>query len=255
MADRAKILFVDDEINILKAIKRLLRDDNYEVFTARSGEEGLKVINENNDISVVLSDYRMPGMSGVAFLEEVRKNWPQISRIMISAYGDIVSRVVGIEEGQILALLSKPCDGEELKKTIAEAVLGSGKKISEQTQEKDAPKEEAKCGGINSPEIGLPGLILEKLPMAVISFDSTKRVVQCNQKARTLLALGDKSIVDKNLNSVISAGDRIELYSALRKSGQRMNLTLNNENLTVECISLTDDTGARYSTLTLEKTQ
>ena len=63
------LLIVDDEPNVLKSLKRLLLDTDYRIFTAESGEEGLKVF-EENEINVVISDYRMPGMNGVEFLSD-----------------------------------------------------------------------------------------------------------------------------------------------------------------------------------------
>ena len=70
--DTLQILLVDDEENILSSLKRLLRKQKYEVLTANSGDEGVKIIQNNPDIALVISDQRMPGMSGVEFLEQAK---------------------------------------------------------------------------------------------------------------------------------------------------------------------------------------
>jgi len=257
MSDRAKILFVDDEANILKAVQRVLHDGNYEILTARSGEEGLKLIRDNQDICVVVSDYRMPGMSGVAFLDEVSKKWPGISRIMISAYGDIVSRVVGMEEDQVLALLTKPCDGDELKKAISDAVLiyeqksaGRPASVAELSIEEDKEDNEDDEDGDN---LFLAEAILEKLPAAVISFDDAKRVVQCNREARKILGMGKKDVIDKSLNSIISAADRIELYGAMRKEGKWTRTILNGKKVKIKTFASGCKTGPKISSVVIEE--
>nr|MBC8555770.1 response regulator [Candidatus Brocadiales bacterium] len=65
MSDQMKILCVDDEKNVLKAIERLFLDSDYEILTAESGEEGLEILSDNSIIPLVVSDYRMPSMNGV----------------------------------------------------------------------------------------------------------------------------------------------------------------------------------------------
>ena len=73
MSEDIKILFVDDERNVLKSIRRLFLDEDYEIFCANSGEEGLEVLEEERPVHIIISDYKMPGMDGVEFLRQVRE--------------------------------------------------------------------------------------------------------------------------------------------------------------------------------------
>lgn len=122
MSDTIKLLCVDDERNVLRALERIFMDDDYEILTASSGEEGLSHFDKNPDISVVISDYRMPGMNGVEFLSQVCNKYPDTVRIVLSGYADTASVVSAINEGQIYKFVSKPWSDEELRQTVAKAV-------------------------------------------------------------------------------------------------------------------------------------
>ncbi len=122
MGDTIKLLCVDDERNVLRALERIFMDDDYEIITAGSGEEGLALFGENPDIQVVISDYRMPGMNGVEFLRQICEKHPDTVRIVLSGYADTASVVSAINEGQIYKFVSKPWSDEELRQTVAKAV-------------------------------------------------------------------------------------------------------------------------------------
>lgn len=118
----ARILFVDDEENILRALKRLFMDEDCEVFTASSGEEALKVFKENGEISVIVSDQRMPGMTGVDFLEKSRKISPSSIRILLTGYADVNAAVDAINRGGTFRYITKPWQDEDLVQTIKGAL-------------------------------------------------------------------------------------------------------------------------------------
>ena len=122
MAESIKLLCVDDERNVLRALERIFMDDDYEILTAISGEEGLAVLAENDDVQVVVSDFRMPGMNGVEFLRQVCEKYPETVRIVLSGYADTGAVVSAINEGQIYKFVSKPWSDEELRQTVAKAV-------------------------------------------------------------------------------------------------------------------------------------
>lgn len=79
------LLIVDDEPNILTALVRLFRRDGYCLLSASSGQEGLSLLAEN-EVGVIISDQRMPGMSGIQFLSKAREEWPDTVRIMLSGF-------------------------------------------------------------------------------------------------------------------------------------------------------------------------
>jgi two-component system, NtrC family, sensor kinase len=122
MDEPVRILCVDDEVPILKAIKRIFMDSDYEILTASSAGEGLDLLKDNQPIQVVVSDYRMPGMNGVEFLQEVCRKFPDTVRIVLSGYADTASIVSAINEGQIYKFIPKPWNDDELKVTITNAV-------------------------------------------------------------------------------------------------------------------------------------
>jgi len=120
MKEPARILFVDDEQNVLHAVERMLLDEDYVIATASSGKEGLDFL-EKNEVHVVVSDYRMPEMTGVEFLRIVARKWPDTVRIVLSGYSDTAAVVGAINEGGIYKYLSKPWNDDELRITIANA--------------------------------------------------------------------------------------------------------------------------------------
>jgi two-component system, NtrC family, sensor kinase len=122
MDEPVRILCVDDEIAILKAMRRIFMDSGYEILTAASAGEGLDMLSDNQPIQVVVSDYRMPGMNGVEFLQEVCRKFPDTVRIVLSGYADTASIVSAINEGEIYKFIPKPWNDDELKFAIKNAV-------------------------------------------------------------------------------------------------------------------------------------
>lgn len=114
------VLCVDDETNILSALKRVLRAAGYCVVTAQDGPQALRRL-EEMPIDVVLSDMRMPGMDGAALLEQVELRWPSKARLLLTGHADIDSAVAAINRGRVLRYLQKPWDEHVLLGAIADA--------------------------------------------------------------------------------------------------------------------------------------
>lgn len=114
------LLLVDDEENILSALKRLLRRDGYKIITATSGAQGLRCLAEN-EVDVIVSDQRMPGMTGVEFLNRAKDLYPQTLRLVLSGYTELQSIIDAVNEGAIYKFLTKPWDDERLRSHVAEA--------------------------------------------------------------------------------------------------------------------------------------
>ncbi|HOM10398.1 MAG TPA: response regulator, partial [Spirochaetota bacterium] len=115
------ILLVDDDVNVLEGYKRQLRDE-YEVTTFSSASEALDHIQQGNEFSVIISDYRMPVMDGVVFLEKVKELSPDSVRVMLSGQADLQAVIDVINKGNIFRFLTKPCEPDDLKKAIADCV-------------------------------------------------------------------------------------------------------------------------------------
>ena len=114
------VLFVDDEVNILRALQRLLRNESMTVLTASSPQEALEVL-DKAEPEVVVTDQRMPEMSGVDLLYAVRDRHPDIVRMMLTGYTEMKIAVEAINRGEIYRLITKPWNDEELKATLRQA--------------------------------------------------------------------------------------------------------------------------------------
>ncbi len=121
MDEQPRILFVDDEPNVLEGFERTLFD-HFDVHTALSGEAGLELINAEGPFAVVVSDMRMPGMSGAAFLAQVRTQAPTTVRILLTGYTDIEAAIAAVNDGNIFRFLCKPCPQDTLVRALNDAV-------------------------------------------------------------------------------------------------------------------------------------
>ena len=114
------VLFVDDEVNILKALQRLLRSEDMNVLCASRAVEALDLL-EKHPTQVVVTDQRMPEMSGVDFLAHVRDRQPEIVRMMLTGYTEMKVAVDAINRGEIYRLITKPWNDDELRATLRQA--------------------------------------------------------------------------------------------------------------------------------------
>ncbi len=114
------VLFVDDEVNILKALQRLLRHERWTVLGATSGPQALEVL-ARTPAQVVVSDQRMPQMSGVDLLAAVRERHHDAVRMMLTGYTEMNVAVDAINRGEIFRLITKPWNDDELKATLRQA--------------------------------------------------------------------------------------------------------------------------------------
>lgn len=116
------LLVVDDETNILSAVRRLCHREHFRVLTASSGREGLELL-AKHEVQVVLSDQRMPHMSGAEFLARVRAMYPETIRIVLSGYADLATIIDAVNRGTIFKFLTKPWDDDFLLMQLREAFL------------------------------------------------------------------------------------------------------------------------------------
>ncbi|WP_332854134.1 EAL domain-containing protein [Duganella sp. S19_KUP01_CR8] len=197
-----RLLLVDDEPNILAALKRLLRGDHYQIYTANDGPQGLAVLAEH-PVDVIVSDQRMPGMLGADFLRKARELVPDTIRIMLSGYTELQSVTDAVNEGAIYKFLTKPWDDEQLRGHIADAFRV--KEIADDNQRlhlevRSANQELAaanrrmeqllqeKQRQISRDEISLNVAreLLQHLPLAVIGMDDSGMIAFINGAAAGL---------------------------------------------------------------------
>ena len=120
--EKRTVLIVDDEPSLLLSLKRVLSEEPYEVLFANSAKQSLEMLQEN-EVHVIITDLRMPDMSGVGLLENIREKYPYIIRLVLSGHTDVKTVLETINRGVIFRFITKPwgCD-DELKITIRQAI-------------------------------------------------------------------------------------------------------------------------------------
>jgi len=198
------LLLVDDEPNILTALKRLLRRDGYDILTANSGQEGLALL-EEKAVDVILSDQRMPGMMGVDFLRAVKEKYPDIVRIVLSGYTELKSVTDAVNEGAVYKFLTKPWEDDQLRGHIAEAFHRKGiedenRRLNTEVQTANQQLATAnrqlgmvlkqKQQKIARDEVNLDIVreVLEYLPLPIIGLDDQAMVVFVNSASVALFS-------------------------------------------------------------------
>lgn len=193
-----RILFVDDERNVLRSLERTFLDDDYEIVTAGSGDEGLEILAAEGDtFQVIVSDYRMPVMNGVEFLKVVYERWPDTVRIVLSGYADAGAIVAAINEGHIYKFIPKPWNDEELKVTIQNCLeryflLKKNRELLDELAHANQVLEEKVKQRTEDLELRNKALefsqtMLGNLPVGVVGIDELGLVAHCNTFAANIL--------------------------------------------------------------------
>jgi len=123
-----KLLFVDDEVRVLRSLKSLFRRD-YEVLVANSGQKALEIL-ATDQIDVIVSDQRMPNMTGNELLALVNQRFPQVMRILLTGYVDKEAIIKTINEGEIYRYIHKPWDNNEIRAIVKQAADASQHKLT-----------------------------------------------------------------------------------------------------------------------------
>ncbi|MBI4681677.1 MAG: response regulator [Nitrospirae bacterium] len=212
MNEAVKILCVDDEKSVLKALERLFLDTDYEIITAESGDEGLDILKNTAQIQLVVSDFRMPRMNGVDFLKEVYNIRPDTVRIVLSGYADTAAIVEAINEGKIYKFIPKPWNDDELKITISHALEHFFTKQRNIELALQLERANTELMEINSSlerlveertsELMMQNRILtasqnilDALPVGVVGIDPEGLIVQCNKKGLEIFRLDEGNIL------------------------------------------------------------
>lgn len=114
------LLVVDDEPNILAALKRTFRRENWQVLTANNASEGFELM-ATHEVGVIISDQRMPDISGTEFLHRIKEMYPDTVRILLTGYADFTTVIDAVNQGDLYKVLSKPMDSDLLRDTTREA--------------------------------------------------------------------------------------------------------------------------------------
>ncbi|MBN1904138.1 MAG: response regulator [Deltaproteobacteria bacterium] len=196
------ILLVDDEENILNALKRLLRKEGYRLVSATSGRDGITLL-KSNEIQLVICDQRMPDMNGIDFLAKVKDEYPNIIRVLLTGYTDIDSITESVNKGQIYKFFLKPWNDQNLKleirqcfeqyklartnRILQETVIEQNKELRRINENLEAMiSERTKDLKIQNRALEISQAILEDLPIPVIGISCDLTTVMVNIKAMVL---------------------------------------------------------------------
>jgi response regulator RpfG family c-di-GMP phosphodiesterase len=249
--NKHSILCIDDEENILNALKRLLRKEGYRILTAGSGAEGLKIL-EEHEVHLIISDQRMPGMSGTEFLSKVKERFPDSIRIVLTGYTDVDTITESINQGHIYKFILKPWNDQNLKleikqgleqyelrkanQTLHEKVVQQNNElINMNTQLESLVQARTRELEIQNQALELAQAILEDVPIPVIGISQERMIVFINHSAQTLnfetgkIEIGKKITVyfSEEIAKVVAtilSGHTCELIKAYRIMNQAFEL-------------------------------
>ena len=197
------LLLVDDEDSVLSALKRLFRRDGYRILTAPSGPQALQLL-QDNEVDVIISDQRMPGMTGVDFLRQAKLMRPGTIRMTLSGYTDLQSIIDAVNEGAVFKFLTKPWDDERLRDHVAKAFRHKAMADENRRLTADLSQANSNLADLNVRlehllarqreqaqlvQTSVGGLrdIVDLLPAALVGVDPDGALVFMNQMACTLL--------------------------------------------------------------------
>ena len=219
------LLLVDDEENILSALKRLFRRDGYKILTANSGLQALELL-ATTEVDVIISDQRMPGMPGVDFLRKAKEIWPHTIRMTLSGFTDLQSIIDAVNEGAVFKFLTKPWDDDRLREHVAQAfrqkeMADENRRLTHQLatasveqaalnrrleallerQRQDTSLAEAGAGGIRD--------LVEQLPVAVLGLDPEGMLAFANRRAFDLFPQAAASLGGPPDEALVALRERL----------------------------------------------
>ncbi len=214
------ILAVDDEKSILNSLKRLLRKENYHLFTASSSAEGLEIL-DKNEMQLVISDQRMPEMSGTEFFAKVKEKYPDILRIILTGYTEVDSITDAINKGHIYKFFLKPWNDQNLileirqaleqsdlikvNKELHERVLIQNKELTRMNNNlADIVAERTRNLELKNQALKLSRAVLEDVPIGVVGVGSDGMIVLLNRMSQDLTFKDQRIEIGKNLSNYFS---------------------------------------------------
>jgi diguanylate cyclase (GGDEF)-like protein len=259
------LLLVDDESNILTSLKRLLRRDGYTILTADSGLAGLELL-AHNTVDVIISDQRMPGMTGVEFLRRAKEIHPETIRMVLSGYTELQSVTDAINEGAIYKFLTKPWDDIQLRSNIEEAfrrkeMADENRRLSRevQTANDDLAKANERLHVLLNKQqeeltlghttLNILQEVFEQIPWPLIGIDDSGMIAGANSAAETLFDHGGGLLATFADNSLPMALNDILHHGGT--SATPDTLQLGKQRYTVRCHAMGDHSASRGKLLLL----
>ncbi len=254
------LLLVDDEENILASLKRLLRRSSFRIVTANSAAEGLQRLAET-EVDVIVSDQRMPGMTGVEFLRRAKELYPETVRIVLSGYTELQSITDAINEGAIYKFLTKPWEDDLLRANIEEAFRQKGMADENRRLNREVRTANAELAELNLrlqnalatqyeklslvEDRGRNALeVLYNVPAALVGFDTEGVIAFANHDAERLLP-DIRAWIGTYVEDALPASFRDLLALS---SGQSLDIQLDGMTYHCSCRAI-DDPGGHRGTL------
>lgn len=202
------VLFVDDEPNILSTLRRLCRRERFQVLTATSGSEALEIL-AKTPAQVIISDFRMPEMTGVEFLAKAKLLVPDSIRIVLSGFADTQSVVEAINKGEIFRFLGKPWEDHELLATIHQSfehhdLRRHNRELQERLQAQNEQLEELVAERTRS--LSFSQEVLEQLPVAVLGVSREGEIMVSNASFQASMTGGNGIDPGTEIQEILPAG-------------------------------------------------
>lgn len=266
------VLCVDDEVNILNSLKRLLRKEQYTLLTASSGKEGLEILKEN-DVHLVMSDQRMPEMNGTEFLALIKDQHPEVIRIILTGYTEVDAITESINRGHIYKFFLKPWNDDNLKLEIRKALdqydlIQDNKKLTQTILKQnedlrklnDALEEMVRKRThelvLRNEALELSQTVLEDIPQPIIGVSEEHTIVLVNNRVGKLIFDGSKTIVigdpleDYFSDEVI---DSVNTVVSGKNSAQIRGYTISEDHYVIDISPLTGKFSGKGVILTLRQ--
>ena len=224
-----RVMLVDDEENILASLCRLVRREPYEVVTANCGAEALQLM-EEQPAQLVITDQRMPGMTGIELLREIRHHWPDTLRMILSGYSEVNTLIAAINEGEIYKFVTKPWNDEELKlhvrraleqyeleaenRRLTQEIYKQNEKLRELNELLDQRAADATTGLTFAQEL------LEAIDVGVLTADENGLIVGADRRAKEIVCPPSGALIGIAACNALSD----EMFGALFAKGTRTNL-------------------------------
>ncbi len=249
MADptRPRILVVDDEEAILETMTFSFEND-YEVYTSSDARRALEVLDEKAPIAVVLTDQRMPNMSGVEFLSEVCKRHPSTVRMILTGFADMDAIIQAINDGHVYAYITKPWEPDQLKQVMKQAVERYELSV----------ENERLLADLKVANVFLEG-VMDQLDTGALAVDAAGVIQAANRPVRDYLALeGDlrgaplKEVLDRHgLEEIGAAAYQLAGDASLKYEDVEIRIGDRPHRLRIRVQHLDDEAGAPFGRVIL----
>lgn len=262
--ERDTVLFVDDEANILAALNRLLRKEDYQIILADGGAAALAVL-DRQPVQLIVSDQRMPEMAGTEFLQRVKDKYPDTVRVILSGYSEVNVILDAVNKGEIYQFLTKPWKGEELKIAIKQCLghyhlleqnrilMGKIQEQNEVLQKLNAELEmmvhQRTCS------LQLSQEILEKLPIPIMGINPDGLIMMTNHQGREMFKKNVASTLETPADRIFPGDMHEWLKDVLSRtdSPEKQTFSSRERALAAQYIPLKQGTASRGGILILKE--